>query len=313
MPDRRGDWDLEAMPDISGRTVIVTGAASGLGAQITKVLSSKGGQVVMADVDVAKANTVAESIRSSIPGATPEVIELDLADIRSVKRFIDSFRSKHGSLDILVNNAGIMVLPYSKTVQGYESQWGVNYLGHFFLTANLLDLLMLTKDSRVVIQTSIVHRGGAINFDDINWERHYSPWKAYKQSKLATLLFSQELQRRLDLHDIESPHCVACHPGLVDTSLYGHRKLMRLGLKPFMHDIFQGSLPALRACLDPAVKGGEFYGPDGWMQFKGHPVLVEPQKRGRDLALAKLVWELSEKMTGIGFSALLEAASMKMD
>ena len=184
---------------------------------------------------------------------------------------------------------------------GYQSP------GHFALTAALLDLLMEQRGSRVVVQTSCVHRGGRIDFKDINSERSYRPWKAYKQSKLATLLFARELQRRLDLQEILSPICVACHPGLVDTPLYRNTRLMRWYLQPFMHGIEAGIQPALRACLDRSVKGGEIIGPDGWMEFKGRPIRVHPHRKGKDIRLAGLVWELTERMTGIEFSALIDA------
>ncbi len=261
---------------------------------------------MLADIDLNKANLVAGSIRSSVPGSYPKVLELDLGDYRSIEKFARSFRSEHNALHLLVNNAGIMTLNYEKTEQGHESQWGVNHLGHFVLTAHLFDMLTNTEGSRIITQTSIVHRGGNINFNDINSERSYSPWKAYKQSKLAMLLFSQELQRKMDRLGIKSPISVACHPGLVDTPLYRHRRAMRLGLKPFMHNINEGVKPALRAALDPEVRGGQFYGPDGWMEFKGRPVLVKPHKRGRDISLARRAWDLSEKMTGEMLSSRLE-------
>lgn len=305
-------WDLDAMPRIEGRTAIVTGAASGLGAQITRWLASKGASVVLVDIDVVKATVLAEGLRSLYPTVAFEVFGIDLGDLRTVRRFVDSFRSRHDSLDLLVNNAGIMVSSYARTQQGFESQWGINHLGHFSLTAQLLDLLVRNQGSRVVTQTSIVHRGGSIDFNDINSERSFRPWGAYKQSKLATLLFSRELQRRFELANIKSLISVACHPGLVDTALYSQRKKMRVGLRPFMHSIERGALPALRACLDPDVRGGEVYGPDGWMQFKGRPVQVQPLNKGKDMTLASKVWELSERMTGVDFTACLDEASVKM-
>jgi NAD(P)-dependent dehydrogenase (short-subunit alcohol dehydrogenase family) len=303
------NWVEDVVPRIDGKTVIVTGAASGLGAHIAKSLSIKGANVVLADIDINNANLVAGAIRSSVPGSSPKVLEVDLGDFRSIENFARSFRLEHNALHLLVNNAGIMTPPYEKTEQGHESQWGVNHLGHFVLTAYLFEMLTNTKGSRVITQSSIVHRGGNIDFNDINSERSYSPWKAYKQSKLAMLLFSQELQRKMDQLGIKSPMSVACHPGLVDTPLYRHGRAMRLGLKPFMHSINEGVKPALRAALDPEVRGGQFYGPDGWMEFKGRPVLVKPHKRGRDISLAKRVWELSENMTGEMLASRLEKAT----
>ncbi len=183
-------WNINSAPRIDGRTVFVTGGASGLGARISKALSALGGQVTIADIDVKGAILVADEIRNSVDNARPEVLEIDLGDLRSVERAATTFRSRHGSLDLLVNNAGLMTPPYLRTVQGYESQWGIDHLGHFALTAALLDPLLEQEGSRVVVQTSCVHKGGKISFGDINSERSYRPWKAYKQSKLATLLFA---------------------------------------------------------------------------------------------------------------------------
>jgi NAD(P)-dependent dehydrogenase (short-subunit alcohol dehydrogenase family) len=308
MPERAWDWHDENVPRIDGRTVIVTGAASGLGAHIARALSAKGGDVILADVDLEGAETVAREIRRTIPGVTPTARGLDLGDLCSIERFAERFTSGHAYLDLLINNAGIMTPPYGRTKEGYESQWGVNHLGHFVLTARLIGPLSKTPGSRVVTQSSIVHRGGRINFRDINSERSYRAWKAYKQSKLATLLFSRELHRRLDQMGLGAPISLACHPGLVDTPLYRNGKLMRMGLKPFMHGLNEGAMPALRAALDPEVKGGEIFGPDGWMEFKGRAVLVQPHRRGKDMDLARRVWDISEKMTDVNLSSILENA-----
>lgn len=303
------NWATNDVPRLDGKNVIITGAASGLGAHIAKALSIKGANVLLADIDVNNAHLIAEDIRSTVPGSSPKVFGVNLGDFRSIENFARSYRSEYDVLHLLVNNAGIMTPPYERTEQGYESQWGVNHIGHFVLTAHLLDMLTNTNGSRVITQSSIVHRGGNIDFNDINSERNYSPWKAYKQSKLAVLLFSLELQRKMDQLGIKSPISVACHPGLVDTPLYRHGMAMRLGLKPFMHDINEGAKPALRAALDPEVRGGQFYGPDGWMEFKGRPILVKPHKRGRDMDLAKRVWEISENMTGVKLTSRLEKAA----
>lgn len=306
MSGREESWNLDAIPRIEGKTAIVTGAASGLGAYISKALSMKGVHVVMADIEVDQAQAQADDIQSSVQGTPPEVMEIDLGDFHSIEQFAERFKSQHRSLDLLINNAGIMTPPYGRTRQGHESQWGVNHLGHFVLTGHLLSMLIGTPGSRIITQSSIVHRGGKINFKDVDSERSYSPWKAYKQSKLATLLFSQELQRRLDLNGIDAPLSVTCHPGLVDTPLYRNGKMMRKGLKPFMHGIGEGAQPALCAALDPKVKGGEFYGPDGWMEFKGRTIKVQPHRRGKDQELARKVWALSEKMTGMDLTAIIE-------
>ncbi|OPX61868.1 MAG: short chain dehydrogenase [Methanomassiliicoccales archaeon PtaB.Bin215] len=299
------DWRDDQVPRIDGKFAIVTGAASGLGAFIAEALCTKGAAVVLADIDAKGAEAVAERISSSVPGARLSVQMLDLADPVSIGRFAKWYVDGHGALDLLVNNAGIMTPPYGLTVKGFESQWGVNHLGHFSLTYHLLPLLSSTAGSRLVTQTSIVHRGGRINFKDISSQGSYSPWKAYKQSKLATLLFSRELDRRLRAMGAEAPMSIASHPGLVNTQLYRNRERMRRWLGPFMHELDKGAMPALRAALDPMVKGGQIYGPDGWMEFKGRAVEVRPHRKGRDMDLAARVWELSEKMTGLDMSARL--------
>lgn len=304
------DWHDDIVPRIDGKRVVVTGGASGLGAYIAEALCAKGASVVLADRDVKGAEKVAGKIASSVPGAYVSVRFLDLADPVPIEDFATWYMSEYNTLDILVNNAGIMTPPYGKTVKGFESQLGVNHLGHFTLAYHLLPVLASTPGSRLVTQTSIVHRGGKINFKDINSERSYSPWKAYKQSKLATLLFSRELDRRMRSLGMEAPISVASHPGLVDTHLYRNRERMRRWLKPFMHELEAGAMPALRAALDPEARGGQLYGTDGWMEFKGRAVLVRPHGKGRSADLASKVWELSENMTGLDFSARLrECAS----
>jgi len=280
-----------------------------LGAHIAKALATKGCSVILADIDVEGAEAVTEVIRTSVPGATATARRLDLADPLSIEQTANWFRSEHASLDLLINNAGIMTPPYERTKMGHESQWGVNHLGHFVLTAHLIGPLSRTPGSRIVTQSSIVHRGGRINFKDIGSERSYRAWRAYKQSKLATLLFSRELHRRLERLGLDAPLSVACHPGLVDTPLYRNDELMRKGLRPFMHGIDEGAMPALRAALDPHVKGGELYGPDGWMEFKGRAVLVKPHRLGKDMDLASKVWEMSESMTGVDLSSILTKIS----
>lgn len=309
----RWNWRDDQVPRIDGKVAIVTGAASGLGAYIAEALSTKGAIVVMADKDVKGAESVADRIRSSIPGSAPSVHELDLADPVSIERFASWYKAEHGNLGLLINNAGIMTPPYGRTAMGFESQFGVNHLGHFTLTYHLLPILCATPGSRVITQTSIVHRGGRINFKDINSERSYSPWSAYKQSKLATLLFSRELDRRLGALGVAAPISVASHPGLVNTQLYRNRERMRRWLRPFMHGLEDGAMPALRAALDPKAEGGQLYGPDGWMEFKGRAVLVRPHRRGRDMDLASKVWNLSERMTGLDLTALLEECRHAVD
>ncbi len=252
----------------------------------------------MADVDFVRCQSEANKLESSY-GSGAKAMYLDLGDLRSIKEFTDSFLSANDRLDILVNNAGVMNPPFRITSDGHEPHWGINHLGHFSLTTLLLKALLHTEGSRVVTQSSIVHDTAEIDFVNIFTERHHNPWKAYKQSKLATLLFSLELQRRLDSHRLKDPISVACHPGLVYTPLYRNGRSLGLLLRPFMHSISEGAAPCLTACTGDEVRGGEFYGPDGWRGFRGKPDKVEPQGRGGDAALAVRVWELSKKMSGM--------------
>lgn len=290
------------------KTAIVTGAAGGLGLRMSELLSATGHRVIMADVDIEGCRVEAE--RLSDDGGETEALFLDLADLRSVEEFASRFESKEPVLHLLVNNAGVMCPPMGRTAQGYELQWGVNHLGHFALTGHLLSTLARTPDSRVVTQTSIVHDTADINLDNLDSRVDHDPWKAYKQSKLAVLLFSLELQRRLDHHLLDHPLSLACHPGLVDTGLYRNSRLMRLFLKPFMHGLDAGAAPAMVAATCQDIRGGDLIGPDGWRGFKGAPNKCEPLGRGGDLTLASKVWNISKKMTGIDMDSILEDISV---
>lgn len=307
------DWQNDDVPTIEGKIAIVTGAASGLGAHIAEVLCIKGASVVIADLNVKRAEQVAEKISSLVPDAKIYVKMLDLADSASIEKFATWYKTEHSTLDILINNAGIMTPPYGLTAQGFELQLGINHLGHFSLVYHLFPALHSTPGSRLVTQTSIVHRGGKINFKDINSERSYSPWKAYKQSKLAALLFSRELDIRMKSLGIDNPISISSHPGLVNTDLYLNRERMRRWLKPFMHNIEAGAMPVLRATLDPMAKGGQSFGTDGWMEFKGKAVIVRPHGKGKDMSLASKVWEISEDLTGLNFSSRLNEYILSKD
>ena len=307
MSGRRA-WDVGCMPRMDGKIAIVTGGSSGIGRVIVRTLAAMGAEVVMAVRDVHKGDEIAEGIRSELKDATVGVMKLDLSDMGSVGDFITSFKIEHDSLDLLINNAGVMVPPYSLTSQGYELQWGVNHLGHFALTGLLIDHLIGTPGSRIVTQTSMAHWSGDINFDDINSEVRYKPWKAYQQSKLANLLFTLELQRRLDDLGLRDPISLASHPGISKTPLFRHESLLTyLALRPLMQNAGRGALTALRAATDPDVRGGELYGPSGITEFKGFPVKVNPRNRGNDKELAGRVWALSEEMTSVRFEKHLRA------
>lgn len=290
-----GTWTAEDIPAQDGRTVIVTGANSGLGRATSAALAAAGARVVMAVRDISRGQEVA----AEIPGDV-EVRRLDLADLASVRSFAQSWE---GTVDILVNNAGVMAIPKAKTRDGFEMQFGTNHLGHFALT----NLLLPRITDRVVTVSSTVHRAGAIDLDDLNWEtRTYKPWAAYAQSKLANLLFTLELQRRLQ--GGASPlRALAAHPGWASTNLQSGpatnavlKRLSSLGNRLFAQSPEMGALPTLFAATQD-LPGASYVGPDGRMEQHGHPALVGRTALASDPKLAAELWTASETLTGVHY------------
>ncbi|MFF5031749.1 oxidoreductase [Nocardia salmonicida] len=283
-------WTVADLPDQTGRTIIVTGANSGLGAATARALAAAGARVVLACRDTAKAERVAAGMR----GET-EVRELDLANLNSVRAFTDSIER----VDVLINNAGVMALPLRRTADGFEMQFGTNHLGHFALTNLLLDRIT----DRVVTVSSVAHRIGRIDIADPNWEqRHYDRWLAYGQSKLANLMFAFELQRRL-AGEGAAVISVAAHPGYAATELMSHTEtvqdaVMWLGNRMLAQDAHQGALPTLFAAT-AEVKAGTFYGPDGFLGLRGNPARAGSAPTARNRKVAAELWELSEKLCGL--------------
>ena len=227
------------------------------------------------------------------------VKQLDLSDLESVRSFAQSFHAGFDHLDMLINNAGVMAIPYGKTAEGFERQFGTNHLGHFALTGLLLDLLLNTENSRVVTVSSTGHLAGRINFEDLNCEESYSKWIAYAQSKLANLLFSYELQRRLDAVG-STTISVAAHPGYTATNLQSGTFFK------FLNPIFgqeqeMGALPTLYAATSPDVNGGDYIGPDGFMEQRGYPKKVRSNGSSHNEATARKLWQVSEEMIGVRF------------
>ena len=292
------DWGAEQVPDQTGRVEIITGSNSGIGFETARVLAGKGATVIMACRNLDKANPKAEEIRAAHPGCDVEVMRLDLSNLDSVRQFAEEFRAKHSRLDLLVNNAGIMVPPYGKTAQGFETQFGVNHLGHFALTGLLLDLLLSTPGSRVVTVSSIAHYLGKIDFSDLNWERGYKAQAAYGQSKLANLLFTYELQRRLAAAGKDTL-AVAAHPGWTSTNLQEHAPSVKFMNRFFAQEPLMGALPTLYAATESDVKGGEYYGPSGFLEMNGPPKRVNSNKRSRDEKVAERLWNVSQDLTGV--------------
>ena len=299
-------WTTKDMPDLRGKVILVTGGNSGIGFESVKAFAGRGAEVVLASRSTEKGELAKSDILQTVSGGNIHVMQLELDDLESVRRFAAAFRNHYNRLDVLLNNAGIMMSPYFKTKDGFEGQFGTNHLGHFALTGLLMELLVKTKGSRIVNVSSGAHKRGEMNFDNLMFEngRDYSPGKAYGRSKLANLLFTYELQRRLERTGRDTI-AVAAHPGVARTNLgrYMEGKLIYKLLYPVFQWISQdqamGALPQIRASVDPQVKGGEYYGPDGRSEMKGYPVIVQSNEASHSVADAARLWELSEKLTGV--------------
>lgn len=293
-------WTETDMPDQTGRVAIVTGANSGIGWDTARVLAQKGATVIMACRSLQKANTAADQIKTLNPVGKVVVMPLDLGDLDSVRALAAAFRAQHDRLDLLINNAGVMMPPYGKTAQGCEQQFGINHLGHFSLTGLLLDRLNGTPGARIATVSSYAHRFGNINFDDLNWERGYSPQRAYTQSKLANLLFTYELQRRLVAVG-KSTLAVAAHPGWTATNLQQYSRVAQLLNPIFAQTTDMGALPTLYAATASEVRGGEYFGPSGFLEIRGYPKKVGSNARSHDEEVARRLWTVSEDLTQITY------------
>ncbi len=302
-------WTVDDIPDLRGKLAVVTGANSGLGLATARALARKGAKVVLACRSQDKAEQAIASLMADLERLDEDQLEfrsLDLADLDSVRSFAEGIANTHGKLDLLINNAGVMALPYRKTAQGFEMQLGTNHLGHFALTGRLLPLLLAAPAARVVTVSSHMHRVGKIRFDDLHFERGYRKLAAYGQSKLANLLFTYELQRRLERARARVI-AVAAHPGYSATDLLqrGPRaRFFSLGNRLMAQGAEQGALPSLHAATAPEVQGGEYYGPGGLMELKGHPIKVRSNRRSHDRAVAERLWSVSIELTGVDFDAL---------
>jgi len=304
-------WTVKDIPALPGKVAIVTGANSGLGLETSAELARAGATIVMACRDPRRATAAVAEVQCRAPGATVEAMALDLADLASVRSFVAAYKAKYGRLDILCNNAGVMHLPYQKTRDGFEMQVGTNHLGHFALTGLLLDLLKATPGSRVVTVSSVAHKvTRGIDLDDLNWERRpYSKGDAYAKSKLANLMFHFELQRRLKQAG-SSVLAVAAHPGYSATNIgfgtkdktpWWKRLAMNIGNALFAQSAAKGSLPSLYAATVAEIRSGDYIGPDGFIEFMGHPKRVGCRAEARDPQLIERLWTLSEQLTGVRY------------
>ncbi|MGJ6126482.1 SDR family NAD(P)-dependent oxidoreductase [Mycolicibacterium sp. Y3] len=297
------NWTAANIPDQTGRTAVVTGANTGLGYETATALAAKGAHVVLAVRDLDKGRTAAERI-----GGDVVVQRLDLGSLASVQEAADELKSTYDTIDLLINNAGVMTPPKQTTADGFELQFGTNHLGHFALTGLLLDRLLPVPGSRVVTVSSIGHRfARAIRFEDLQWERDYNRLIAYGQSKLANLMFTYELQRRLSG---QRTTALAAHPGGSDTELARHLpRAFQLAL-PVARALFQeaamGALPTLRAATDPGALGGQYYGPDGFAEQKGHPKVVTSSEYSYDVEVQRRLWAVSEELTGVTYPDSLD-------
>ena len=295
-------WTTSDIPDQTGRTAIVTGANTGLGFQTVAALAAHGAHVVLAVRNLDKGKDAVQKIAAASPGAAVTLQELDLTSLSSVRAAADELRSKHDGIDLLINNAGVMFTPKSITKDGFELQFGTNHLGHFALTGLLLDRLLPTQGSRVVTVSSVGHRiRAAIHFDDLQWERSYSRVGAYGQSKLANLLFTYELQRRLAPRG--TTIAAAAHPGGSNTELMRNMpaplRVATAAMAPLFQGADMGALPTLRAATDPDVLGGQYFGPDGFGQMRGYPKVVSSSDQSHDESLQRRLWDVSEELTGV--------------
>lgn len=292
-------WDANSISSQQGRIVIVTGSSSGIGFETALALASKEATVIIAVRNLQKGNSAAAKIKTEFPEAKVDVMELDLANLASVRKFSEDFKAKYEKLDLLINNAGVMVPPYSKTSDGFELQFGTNHIGHFALTGLLIERLHKTVGSRIVNVSSSIHKAGKINFDDLSWEkRKYGPWSAYGASKIANLYFTYEFRRRIG----EKPIIAAAHPGLTATDLPRHS-----GMADFLYGFLaqkaqMGALPTLYAAVGPDVKSGDYYGPSGFMEMKGYAKKVQSNALSHDTEIAKKLWDVSEELSGVKWS-----------
>jgi len=292
----------EDVPDLSGKTYLVTGANSGIGFETCRVLAGRGARVLLGCRSDSKADQACERIRAVHPDASVAGVVLDLADLSSIRRAATQV-AQESRLDVLINNAGLMIPPRTLTADGFESQFGVNHLGHFALTGLLLAKLAEQDRSRVVTVSSNAHKFGKIDFDDVAAERKYKAGARYAMSKLANLMFTFELQRRLDALD-SSVMAVACHPGGADTELARHvPELLYQFIQPLarlvINSAAEGALPTLRAATDPGVASGEYFGPARLFETVRSAVLVQPGFRALDRVNAERLWALSVQLTGI--------------
>jgi NAD(P)-dependent dehydrogenase (short-subunit alcohol dehydrogenase family) len=306
------NWTTNDIPDQTGRTAVITGANTGLGYETAAALAAKGAHVVLAVRNTDKGQAAADLIGRRSAGASVAVQELDLTSLASIRAAAEQLRAAHDSIDLLINNAGVMFTPRSTTKDGFELQFGTNHLGHFAFTGLLLDHIVAAPGSRVVTVSSVGHRfaRNGIRFDDLQWEKDYSRVGAYGQAKLANLMFTYELQRRLRGTETIA---AAAHPGGSRTELTRNLPPLLGAVTKLAEPLFQpaemGALPQLRAATDPGVIGGQYFGPDGFGEQRGYPVVVASTRVSHDIAAQQRLWTVSEQLTGVTFDVHARSSS----
>lgn len=301
-------WTVTDLPDQRGRTAVVTGANSGIGLETSAALAGAGAHVVLAVRDVDRGKDAQNEIKRRHPAADTSITRLDLTSLQSVRDAATELTARHPHIDLLINNAGIMLTPRATTVDGFELQFGTNHLGHFALCGLLFPCLAAPPDARVVTVSSLAHKVKAsLDLDDLHAEGNYDRMTAYGRSKLANLLFTYELQRRLDAVSRATPIAVAAHPGNARTALARNSPWwIKAGFAlagPLMlaQPAAMGALPTLRASCDPAVRGGQYYGPRGVAEQRGYPKIVQSSSPSHDAVLARRLWKVSEELTGVRY------------
>ncbi|HZQ33550.1 MAG TPA: SDR family NAD(P)-dependent oxidoreductase [Mycobacterium sp.] len=299
-------WTTADIPDQSGRVAVITGANTGLGYWTAAALAEKGAQVVLAVRNLDKGNEAASQIKAKAPNAVVKLQELDLTSLDAIRKSAEEIKAAHQRIDLLINNAGVMYTDKATTKDGFELQFGTNHLGHFAFTGLLLDRLLPVDGSRVVTVSSVGHRILAkIHFDDLQAEHGYNRVAAYGQSKLANLMFTYELARRLKLKGAPTA-ALAAHPGGSNTELLRNmpgwvRSPSQLVWNFFAQSAEMGALPTLRAATDPAAQSGQYYGPDGLGEQRGHPKVVKSSKQSHDEQQQARLWKVSEELTGVTY------------
>jgi len=303
-------WTSNDIPNQRGKLAVVTGGNSGIGYEAALTLAGKGAQVILAVRSAEKGQAAVAAIQRAHPGAAVEVMTLDLSNLGSVRRFAEAFLQRFETLPLLINNAGVMALPYGRTADGFEMQFGTNHLGHFALTGLLMPAILAAPGARVVVVSSGAHTAGAIDFDNLDGAKSYGPWRAYCQSKLANLLFAYELQRRFTADGIDAI-AAGCHPGYAATNLqaagprmtgsrFGER-LSEIGNRLFAQSAAMGALPTLYAATAADVNGCDYIGPVGLLGMRGTPGKIKSSARSYDTSVAARLWQVSEHLTGVRY------------